>query len=242
MTKRDAKDHLIVALDGPMTHARYWGLELEGVSTWVKVGMTLYYESGPLIVKELKELGHNVFLDLKLNDIPAQVAGAAYNLGALGVGMITVHASGGEKMMRMARNAALQGAKDEGHDAPIVLAVTVLTSMDDEALSSIGVNDGVESQVARLASLAKSAGLDGVVCSAKEVSLVSEIMGEGAYIVTPGIRLEDDENNDQARVMTPTEAIKAGATHLVVGRPITHVSDKSAKYYKYLAAIEEGLA
>lgn len=203
--------------------------------------MTLFYEAGPLIVKELRDLDLKVFVDLKLNDIPQQVYGAAYNLGAMGAHMITVHASGGEKMMRQAVLASAQGAKDEGHEPPLVVAVTVLTSIDDETLASIGVESSMKEQVRRLASLSKAAGVHGAVCSAQEVEIVREVMGEDAYIVTPGIRLKGEAANDQERILTPTEAIAAGSTHLVVGRPITNVSDKRAKFEQYVAAIEEGM-
>lgn len=238
--KRDPKDALIIALDMTHDHARYFGIDLKDSVNWLKVGMTLFNNAGPFVVRELKDLGHKVFVDLKLHDIPSQVYGAAYALGEVGADMMTVHASGGVEMMKKAIQGARDGAAHNNFRPPIVLAVTVLTSMDDAGLKQIGVNATPVEQVKRLAALALEADVDGVVCSAEEASLMREILGPDKYIVTPGIRLESDEKGDQSRITTPSQAIKNGATHIVVGRPITMRANRVEAINDYLAEIEKG--
>lgn len=216
-----ARDRLIVALDTDPKDAMALARSLQNEVAWVKVGMTLFYEAGPEIVARLAALGFRVFLDLKLHDIPHQVAGAAATLGRLGVGMLTVHASGGAEMVAAAVRGAAQGASEAEVPAPAVLAVTVLTSMDDDGLQSIGVRHAAAEQVPLLAHVARHAGASGVVCSAHEAAAMREILGEKAYVVTPGIRPAGSAAGDQSRVATPADALVAGASHLVVGRPIT---------------------
>ena len=233
-------DQVIVALDGSVEEARYWAQELQGHATWVKVGMTLFYQMGPAIIKEMKDLGYKVFLDLKLHDIPNQVEGAARVLGTLGVDLLTVHASGGRAMMASAMLGAREGAESVGCAVPKVIAVTVLTSMNDNTLESIGVSDTAASQVERLIRLSKEACTDGVVCSPQEAAVARSILGpfseSGVWIVTPGVRPVGADKGDQSRIATPKQAIDAGASHLVIGRPITQVDDRIRAY---CAIIEE---
>lgn len=216
-----ARDRLIVALDTDPKDALALARSLHDEVTWVKVGMTLFYQAGPEIVAHLVALGLRVFLDLKLHDIPHQVAGAATALGRLGVGMLTVHASGGAEMVAAAVRGAGQGADEAGVSAPAVLAVTVLTSMDDSGLRSLGIGRAATEQVPLLADMARRAGASGVVCSALEAAAMRELLGEKALVVTPGIRPAGSAAGDQSRVATPADALVAGASHLVVGRPIT---------------------
>lgn len=226
------KDRIIVALDQPdALSALACGRALTGRAKWVKVGMTLYYAEGPGIVRELRELGFDVFLDLKLHDIPNQVRGAAFALGGLGAGMITVHASGGHDMIAAAVQGAREGAEQAGVRAPAVLAITVLTSIDVATLLQTGVSRGPAEQVWELAGLAHRAGADGVVCSPREARDLRGMLGMDTLIVTPGIRPSwASTPDDQARTSTPLAAIQAGASHLVIGRPITAAADPAAAF------------
>lgn len=221
MVEIPARDRLIVALDAEHDEALALARSLHGSVRWLKVGMTLFYQAGPEIVGHLRAMGFDVFLDLKLHDIPHQVEGAAYSVASLGVQMITVHAAGGRPMMEAALRGARAGAADAGVPAPAVIAVTVLTSMNDEQLGSIGVERASTEQVPLLASLARESGVDGIVCSPNEAAVVRTIVGERAFVVTPGVRPAWAEAGDQSRIATPTRALQAGASHLVVGRPIT---------------------
>lgn len=237
----DPKDSLIVALDGTTEDILWWAREMRAHVSWVKVGMTNFYAEGPQLVKQIQEYGYKIFLDLKLHDIPHQVRGAAYQLALLGVDMVTVHASGGSDMIRAAREGLDLGAKALGKEAPRLLAVTVLTSLDDNALQTVGVFDSSADQVKRLAELAYAAGADGVVCSPLESTLVRETLGKDALIVTPGVRPAWAAVNDQIRITTPSKALANGSTHLVVGRPITAAEDKLAAVEKILEEMKEGL-
>jgi orotidine-5'-phosphate decarboxylase len=228
----DPRDRLIVALDFPSAEAAMELVDqLQGLCRWYKVGMELYYSAGNAVVKHLRERGFEVFLDLKLHDIPNTVAGAVKSVARAGASLLTVHAGGGEAMMRAAAAAAT------GPDAPRLLAVTVLTSMDAHQLTAVGVSDSPSAQVLRLATLAKAAGIDGLVCSAEEVAVVRAAMGPessagpsgaGPLLVVPGIRPAGSAADDQRRTATPAEAIARGASMLVVGRPIT-AADEPAK-------------
>jgi len=224
----DPKDQLIVALDGAPDEVTAWADALQGVVTWVKVGMTLHYVLGTRIIDDLHARGFKVFLDLKLHDIPHQVEGAAEALAGLGVEMMTVHASGGLDMMAAAVRGANRGAEEAGKPAPKILAVTVLTSMDAADLQQIGVTDEPQVQVERLVRLAHEACIRGIVCSPLEASLARSILGSGATIVTPGVRPTGSATGDQSRIATPARALELGATHLVVGRPITQAEDPAA--------------
>ena len=221
----DPRDRLIVALDFPSKEAAMELVDqLQGNCRWFKVGMELYYAAGNAVVEHLRERGFEVFLDLKLHDIPNTVAGAVKTVARAGASLLTVHAGGGEAMLRAAAEAA------SGPDAPRLLAVTVLTSMDAVQLKGAGVCDAPDVQVLRLAKLARGAGIDGLVCSAEEVGAVREAMGPGLHgkgplLVVPGIRPAGVDVGDQMRVATPGEAIRRGSSMLVVGRPITQAED-----------------
>lgn len=235
---RDAADRLIVALDCDGREALALAHELAGEVRWLKVGMTLFYEQGPEIVGRLRSLGFEVFLDLKLHDIPHQVEGAARQIAALGARMLTVHATGGGAMIEAAVRGARAGAIEAGVVAPAVIAVTVLTSMSDAELPGIGVNASAIEQVERLAGVAHGAGAAGVVCSPHEAALVRTALGEAALVVTPGVRPRWAEVGDQSRIATPASAIAAGASHLVVGRPVTAASSPAQAAARILSDIE----
>ncbi|WP_319379638.1 orotidine-5'-phosphate decarboxylase [Thiomicrorhabdus sp.] len=189
----------------------------------LKVGKELFAVAGPEFVKRLVEGGFDVFLDLKYHDIPNTVAKAVQAAARMGVWMVNVHASGGRKMMQAAKEALSEFEKP-----PLLIAVTVLTSMDAEDLREIGLEVAPQDQVLRLARLTKSSGLDGVVCSAQEASLLRKEVGDDFCLVTPGIRPQGSATDDQKRVMTPKEALQAGSSYLVIGRPITQAQDPLA--------------
>lgn len=233
-------ENLIVALDVDEASARGLAGSLSGVVRWVKVGMTLFYAHGPSIVSFFRDAGFSVFLDLKLHDIPHQVEGAARSVAGLGAGMLTVHASGGEEMIAAAVRGARAGAAAAGLEPPSILAVTVLTSMDDRQLQLVGVPRPSSEQVPLLGGLAIEAGADGVVCSPLEAAEMRRLLGPDALVVTPGVRPAWAAHGDQSRVLTPGEALDAGASHLVVGRPITDASDPAAAARRIIAEIEEG--
>jgi orotidine-5'-phosphate decarboxylase len=213
----DGGERLIVALDvANGDKARALVQELGETVTFYKVGKELFTAEGPGIVRDLVASGKRVFLDLKFHDIPNTVAGAVRTAASLGVSLLTVHASGGSKMLKAAAEAAAQSTAK-----PIVLAVTVLTSLSSADLEEVGICGNVEAQVLRLAQLAINAGCGGIVASAQEALRLRQTLGAGFTLVTPGIRPAGSIAGDQARVVTPEDAIRAGANYLVVGRPIT---------------------
>jgi orotidine-5'-phosphate decarboxylase len=213
----DPRQHLIVALDVSSAAAARKIVAAVGDSALTyKVGMQLFTAEGPEVVRDLVASGCRVFLDLKYHDIPTTVAAAVREAAKLGVGMLTVHASGGGKMLR----AAIDAARSV-NPALMVLGVTVLTSMDDQDLDQVGVREPVVHQVLHLAALAITNGCQGVVASALEASALRTELGNRFMIVTPGVRPSGKDHGDQTRVVTPSEAIAAGATYIVVGRPIT---------------------
>jgi orotidine-5'-phosphate decarboxylase len=228
----DPRQRLIVALDVATAAAARKIVAAVGDSAHAyKVGMQLYTAEGPSIVRELVGSGRRVFLDLKYHDIPNTVRSAVREASELGVSMLTVHASGGGKMLQAAVEAAR--AKPD----LLILAVTVLTSLDDVELGKIGLRGGVLDQVLRLAALALSNGCKGVVASAQEAGALREEFGREFAIVTPGVRPAGSGPYDQARVVTPAEAIAAGASHIVVGRPITEAADPTAEARAILGQI-----
>ncbi|AXQ15905.1 orotidine-5'-phosphate decarboxylase [Shewanella algae] len=200
----------------------------------LKVGKEMFTLFGPQLVKEIHDRGFDLFLDLKFHDIPNTVAKAVTAAAEMGVWMVNVHASGGLAMMEAARRALLP----YGDNAPLLIAVTVLTSMSDDELKLIGVAGSAEDQVRRLARLTQKAGLDGVVCSARESSMLKAELGADFKLVTPGIRPAGSDAGDQKRIMTPAEAMAAGSDYLVIGRPITQAADPLAT----LQAIHQSLA
>ncbi|HCS27683.1 MAG TPA: orotidine-5'-phosphate decarboxylase [Spongiibacteraceae bacterium] len=226
---------IIVALDFP-TSAQALGLAelLDPALCRVKVGKELFTREGPVLVKALTNAGFEVFLDLKFHDIPNTVAAAVRAAAELGVWMVNVHASGGPRMMDAAREA-LQGM---GSHAPLLTAVTVLTSMEQAELTAIGVTRSLQEQVEALAGLAKDCGLDGVVCSANEAGALRKALGNDFLLVTPGIRPANTEHGDQRRVASPREALEQGSDYLVIGRPIT----RSEEPLGSLRAIAESIA
>ena len=217
----DTRSRLIVALDvSSAADAQRIVQQLGDSAQIFKVGKQLFTAEGPQLVRDLVASGRKVFLDLKFHDIPNTVSGAVTEAAKLGVSMLTVHGSGGSKMLKSAAEAsALSMSK------PLVLAVTVLTSLSDADLAELSVAVDVKTQVLRLAKLAVKAGCGGVVASAQEARQLRDELGTGFAIVTPGVRPTGASVGDQARVVTPAEAIRAGATHIVVGRPITEASD-----------------
>lgn len=217
-------ERLIVALDVSSAHqARDLVAQVGTPAPLFKVGKQLFTAAGPELVRELVASGRRVFLDLKFHDIPNTVAAAVAEAAKLGVDMLTVHASGGTRMLVAAAAAAAQNAlpASGAAKAPLVLAVTVLTSMSEEEMQETGVGGTIQTQVLRLASLAVRAGCGGIVASALEARELRRELGSGFAIVTPGVRPAGDDKGDQRRVVTPRQAIEAGATHIVVGRPIT---------------------
>lgn len=186
----------------------------------LKVGKELFTAAGPALVELLVGKGYGIFLDLKFHDIPTTVAKACAAASRLGVWMLNVHASGGITMMQAARDGVAKSGK-----SPKLIAVTVLTSMDQSTLNQVGVHGSLEDQVLRLARLAQQAGLDGVVCSAQEASALRTALGQDFCLVTPGIRPANISADDQSRIVTPAEALRLGAGYLVIGRPITQAPD-----------------
>jgi orotidine-5'-phosphate decarboxylase len=229
---------VIVALDLPRVEALALADALRGRVKWLKVGMTLYYAEGPEIVARLREKGFDVFVDLKLHDIPHQVAGAAAEVARTGAAMFTVHASGGSAMMRAAVDSSARAAEEVGLPAPAVIAVTVLTSTDDAGLAEIGIARSALEQVRLLAEVARRSGVDGVVCSPNEAAEMRTILGEHALVVTPGVRPAWSEVGDQARIATPSAALAGGASHLVIGRPITAAPVPAEAVARILAEIQ----
>lgn len=211
---------------------------LRGAVGGFKIGKQLFTAAGPAMVRELTSRGDRVFLDLKFHDIPNTVAGAVQSAVSTGAWMVNVHASGGSAMMRAAGESARKTADKLGHPRPLVIAVTVLTSMDDSALKEIGVSRTMIDQVVHLAKLAQDSGLDGVVASPQEVAAIRKACGPDFQIVTPGIRPADQQGkDDQARTLTPAEAISAGSSYLVIGRPITAAPNPKEAAEKIAASL-----
>jgi len=222
-------DQLLVALDvDAIADARALADRLRGAVGGFKIGSRLFTSEGPAFVEELASRGDRVFLDLKFHDIPNTVAGAVTAATRLGVWMVNVHASGGGAMMRAARSAADEEAARRSRPAPLLIAVTMLTSLDQEALSEVGFTTSVAGQVERLAALTESAGLDGVVASPQEIAIIRRRCGPDFAIVTPGIRGAGDTKGDQSRTLSAADALAAGASYLVVGRPIIAAADPRA--------------
>ncbi|EEF57088.1 orotidine-5'-phosphate decarboxylase [Pedosphaera parvula] len=229
---------IIVALDVPNVQtALDLAAQVAPVVGAFKIGSELFTSAGPDIVRRIRATGAAVFLDLKFNDIPNTVAKAVSAATRLDVQMLTIHTSGGSEMMRAAEQAAQQTALQSGRNAPLVLGVTVLTSMDSNNLSEIGVQANVGHQVERLATLASQSGLRGLVCSPLEINALRQILPASMQLVTPGIRTGAEKADDQKRTLTPKEALAAGANWLVIGRPIYASENPRAAAEKILTSI-----
>src|SRR5690625_2386932 len=225
---------IIVALDYPdASQALAMAQRLNPSDVRLKVGKELFTAAGPALVESLQQLGFELFLDLKFHDIPNTVAGALKSAAGLGVWMVNVHASGGRRMLEAAANAISQVS-----NPPLLTAVTVLTSMGVEELGELGITATPAEQVKRLALLAQSVGIEGVVCSAQEAQMLRQACGDDFLLVTPGIRPAGSQKDDQARIMTPQEAQQAGVNYMVIGRPITQAAEPSAAAYHILQSLQ----
>jgi len=220
------KEKVIIALDvSSREEAMHLVKDLRDTVGMFKVGSQLFTACGPQIVRDIVASGGKVFLDLKFHDIPNTVTHAAVEAAKLGVSMMTIHASGGRAMMQ---SVAKELHEKFGNKRPIVVAITVLTSFDTRSLFEIGIEVPIEEHVKRLALFAQECGIDGVVCSPREIQAVRKIVNQNFRIVTPGIRMPDQSLNDQQRIATPHEALSAGADYIVVGRAITADPDPHA--------------
>jgi len=239
--KRGAmRERLIVALDvDTLDQALALVRALAGEVGMFKIGKQLFTHAGPHAVRLIQDLGGEIFLDLKFHDIPNTVAKAAVEATRLGVKMFNVHASGSLEMMRATVKEVRRVCRQEKRRRPIMLAVTVLTSLNQDDLQRVGVERKVADQVVRLALLTKEAGMDGVVASPHEVADIREACGRRFVIVTPGIRPALASNNDQQRVMTPRDAVRAGVDYIVVGRPIVEAKDPVASARAIVAEMED---
>ncbi len=228
---RPAAERIIVALDGMAPdQALAFSRGVQGLR-WVKVGLELFVQAGPEVVAQLRDQGLRVFLDLKFHDIPATMAGACRRAAALGAELITVHACAGREALQAAQAAASEGAQASGLASPTLLAVTVLTSWEEQRLQrELAIDQTIAERVPSLAQLAASAGIGGCVCSPLEASSLRAQHPEPFALVTPGIRPKGSAVGDQARVLGPAEAIAAGASQLVIGRPITKAEDPSGAF------------
>lgn len=230
-----AKDKIIVALDVPDARAADKLLNALGDSvTWIKIGLQLFTAEGPSLVRDIRNRGYKVFLDLKFHDIPNTAFGAVRSAVDLGVDMTTIHLFGGQPMI----GTTVEAAKGS---PLLVLGVSVLTSFNQEQLTGIGVSNEVGDQVLQLVQLGYDVGLRGVVCSPHEIARLRKQFGDDLTIVTPGVRPAGSDKGDQQRVMTPSEAIKEGASYLVIGRPITGAADPAAAARKITEEIAAAL-
>ncbi len=228
---------IYVALDtSEANQAVAWVKDLAPINPYFKIGLELYTAYGPTIVQEVQKHGGKVFLDLKFHDIPNTVAGAIRSSLRLGVEIFNVHCSGGSAMLAAAVKASKEESQRLSLPAPILLGVTVLTSMDDATLQELGYTRSVSAQVKHFVDLVTTADLDGVVCSPREIALVKG-MNKNLKVLVPGIRPADAELGDQKRVTTPIEAVRAGADYLVIGRPITQAKDPQKALEKILEEI-----
>jgi orotidine-5'-phosphate decarboxylase len=243
MMMHEARKRLIFALDvDSLEKAQGWVELLRGQVGLFKVGKQLFTRCGPRVVEMIRASGAEVFLDLKYHDIPNTVAKAGIEACRLGVGMFNVHALGGFEMMQQTRVEVEDWCRETGNSRPLMLAVTILTSSTEATLRGVGIDRPVAEMVPLLARLAKLAGFDGVVASPQEVELVRQVCGQDFALVTPGVRPILAAMDDQKRVMTPAAAIAAGASHLVIGRPISAAADPAAAARLILAEIAGALS
>ncbi|MBE6096258.1 MAG: orotidine-5'-phosphate decarboxylase [Schwartzia succinivorans] len=237
-----ADNRLIVALDvHTLDDVKKLVEELGDAVSYYKVGMELYYSAGPGVIDYLKEKNKNIFLDLKLHDIPNTVSEGLCSLMKHGVSIFNVHASGGYTMMKTAADKIRQEAERLNIEPPKLIAVTVLTSMNEQDWKDMGNTDLISDRVVRLAKLAKKAGMDGVVASPQEAAMIRQACGDDFLIVTPGIRPAGSDINDQSRIATPAAALQNGATHLVIGRPIRAAENPRQAALKILEEMENAV-
>ncbi len=234
----ESAERIIVALDGMAPdQALAFSAQVQGLR-WVKVGLELFVQAGPEVVIQLRNQGLRVFLDLKFHDIPTTMAGACLRAAALGAELITVHACAGSEALQAAQAAVVEGAQSTGQPVPTLLAVTVLTSWEEHRLQrELAVEQGIAERVSQLALLAAKAGVGGCVCSPLEVASLRAQHREPFALVTPGIRPQGSSVGDQVRVMTPPAAIEAGASQLVIGRPITQSENPSGAFAQCCTAL-----
>lgn len=226
MTELKPSERILCALDTVnVAEASSLAKTLAPYTGGIKLGLEFFGANGPQGFNEVAKANENVFLDLKLHDIPSTVAKAIHSLMPLRPNIMTIHTAGGPAMMKAAADAATDAAKNVGCKRPIIVGVTILTSLDENDLEKVGYQNNVADQVVRLAMLAKESGLDGVVCSPHEISLLKSACGKDFKLVVPGIRPEGSPKGDQKRVMTPHQAVSLGADYLVIGRPITQADD-----------------
>lgn len=239
MTREQAREKIIFALDSnEFAHVQYWAETLSDRVGMFKVGKQLFTACGPATIRMIQKFGGEVFLDLKFHDIPNTVAMASLEAARLGVKLFNLHALGGYEMM--ARTVEALDKEFKGGERAKVLAVTILTSSTEETLRQVGIESPVEEMVVRLATLARKAGIDGVVASPREIPLIREACGPDFLIVTPGVRPAFAALNDQKRVMTPAEAVRAGGDYLVIGRPIGDAPDPAGAAEMILDEIMAG--
>ena len=206
---------------------------------WVKVGLELFTKDGPAAIKTFKKLDKKIFLDLKFHDIPNTMSAACYQVSKLGVDMISLHASAGSQALKAAKEATIQGSREINETPPILLGITVLTSLSQESFNrELKIESTIKENVLSLAKLSNSSGLNGCVCSPLEVKSLRSIYDNSFHLVTPGIRLQQDHNNDQNRVMTPMEALSSGASQIVVGRSITQAKHPKKAFSKICSDIK----
>ncbi|MBN2409648.1 MAG: orotidine-5'-phosphate decarboxylase [Candidatus Aminicenantes bacterium] len=236
--KERLKEKIIVALDvGTKERALALAGELEDARIF-KIGMELFTAEGPKLIEAAAAMGKKAFLDLKYHDIPNTVGGAVRSAARLGIHMLTLHASGGKEMMTAAAGAAREESARTGRLKPILLGVTVLTSLKDDDLREIGCSRSTAEQVLKLAKLARSAGLDGVVCSPHEIEIIKKECGPDFLVVTPGIRPAGSASQDQKRIMTPAEALIKGADYMVIGRSITGAPSPHQAFLRIVSELE----
>jgi orotidine-5'-phosphate decarboxylase len=241
VTQTSDADRLILALDGLESRQALDLVDALPGLRWVKVGLELFVSAGPQVVDQLRQRDLKIFLDLKFHDIPATMAGACSRAARLGAGLITVHAAAGLEALQAAQQAAVLAARAAGLEPPTLLAVTVLTSWEQERLTrELAINEPIASYVPRLARLAAAAGLGGCVCSPLEVAALRVAHPRPFALVTPGIRPVGSTRGDQARVMTPAQALAAGASQLVIGRPITAAADPAAAWEACYSELHHG--
>lgn len=242
MTKENSlAEKIIIALDAQTQQEALSLIRELPEAKIFKVGLTLFASEGPPLLQEIQRLEKKIFLDLKLHDIPHQIGGAVKAGIGHNIHMMTLHASGGKEMMAKAVEAAESAAQQTGRNKPLLLAVTILTSLKKEQLREIGMDDRVDEQVLRLARLAKQNGMDGVVCSPQEIDIIKKEFGRDFLVVSPGIRPKWAAAQDQKRILTPAKAIAKGVDYLVIGRPITQASPPAEAFHRIVEELNRAV-